>query len=567
MNKKQKEARTFKFNIGADPEFNVTIQNKRANANLLFDTILNKDFTQNGNGMGYTIKNAGNIGWDGASETGEVRPKQSTNPQNVINNLATIFSEVAKRVQLFDLTTLSHKGPVGGHIHFEISTQLAQDQTLMRKFHRRMAAFYLPLMMGEDVQNLKIRHRVGSYGSITDHRVQKFGNAYTYEFRVPSAEWLTTPKIALSTLAYLGTVFHEILHHPNNFLKCKEILFTNDQQAKALHEMTLSNFAFATKAMTKHIKKMIQKFEYYPAFKDEINFILNHQKVLAEKQKAEFNILKGWKLIDTTTPNKRDLLNDKKIKTISLAKDVESIGEFIKMNKSNDLNVEHFTNILKQRIIALNWKLKNTYFFFGLRNGINDFMILNGNNRFLMGIELIKTYGDAKTTAELFARQLERVRVNPNINKVERKEILEKTILFGIPYKERVENNYRKFIEIIHGIEKGIIKAKELLATDNFPSAGSIAEEGKIFKAMTTGRSNNPAVRDDEELRIASRLREETEGLRRETIDPSAEDFDPIISGEAFNAANRNQTFKNLLKVEKQLNRKIKRTIKYLCAE
>jgi hypothetical protein len=544
MNETKFKKKPFKFNIGADPEFNITIQNKKAMADCIFPAILEKNPKTKRSNQGFQIEKAGEIGWDGCSETGEVRPLPSKYPEGVVNNLGKIFGTIASKMQLFELSTLCEKGPVGGHIHLEISDGLAQNLSLMKKYHRRLAAFYLPLLMGENLNNIKMRKGIGGYGDITDHRVQKFGNAYTYEFRVPSAEWLTTPKIAMATLAYIATVFNEILHKPKQFEKCKEILFTNDQQARALHDMTLSNFQFAIIAMTKHIKKLIKKFEYYKEYKEEIDFILNYDKVLKEKQKAEFNILKGWKMLNYQIPNKRDLMNDKKIKQIALSKDIETIEDFIKMNYSNDNNVSHFANILKQRIAAMNWKLKFTYFFFGLRKGITNFLISNGNLKMLSGAEMIKTPEERELAQQLLNRQKDRLRIKHTQNVKETTEKLENAILFGIPYAERVNSNHKKFLEMVHDIEKGKIKPNKFIFELNTSARTPLDSE--FYNAMSRENIAEGAIREDDQLRYppnASRSVHPTE--------PNESD----------------ETLKISPKVEKKLNKMLIKSIKYLCAE
>ena len=63
----------FPFNMGADPEFNIVMQDKRIDANGLFKSIMSKDKkTFKETEMGYKIKDFGSLGWDGNAATAEI---------------------------------------------------------------------------------------------------------------------------------------------------------------------------------------------------------------------------------------------------------------------------------------------------------------------------------------------------------------------------------------------------------------------------------------------------------------------------------------------------------------
>jgi len=242
----KKTIKEFPFTMGADPEFNIVMQDKQINAQNFFKDIFDKDKTRKD--MGYEIGKEGSIGWDGASHTAEARPAPANTAAKLTENLGAIFKETAKHAQLFELSTLSNAAPVGGHIHFLLPDN-STDSTSVKKIHKQLSSFYIPLLLGEDALNLRIRKNNG-YGEITDHRTQEIrGDKYTFEFRVPSAEWLTTPRITLSTIAYLGTVYNEILNHPENMKLVKEILITSNKQAEALQSLSMSSFVFLTQAL------------------------------------------------------------------------------------------------------------------------------------------------------------------------------------------------------------------------------------------------------------------------------------------------------------------------------
>src|ERR1035437_1362400 len=193
MNPTTKENK-FKFKIGADPEFSIVLQNKRIDAHATMSEILRgkKEFS-NSTSMGYNVGKFGNIGWDGANETGEVRPNPAYEPSKVVENLRGLFEAFGKYMSIFELSTLSQHASIGGHIHFEVRNNITPQK--QKSLHARMASFYIPILMSENKINLALRIRQG-YGSMTDCKFDEKGHdedgnaVRTYEFRCPSAEWL-----------------------------------------------------------------------------------------------------------------------------------------------------------------------------------------------------------------------------------------------------------------------------------------------------------------------------------------------------------------------------------------
>jgi hypothetical protein len=445
--------KNFPFKIGADPEFNIAFANKKVNAKYLISSLFNMS-ESDGDGMGVKIKEKnksfGTLGWDGCHSTGEIRPDPSANPYTVVENLRKMFEVLASKCQTFNLSTLSNLSSVGGHIHLELKKP-GESTVSMEKIHKKIATFYLPLLLGEDALNIRLRINDGGYGMITDFRT----NGKTYEFRAPSAEWLTTPHIAASTLAYIATVYNEIINRPENIKKYSDIIIKNNQQAKALQELTTSNFIILTDIILKRIKKAIKTFEYYPLYKDEIDFILNPKLVFKEKQKANFEILKGWKL---RTKNKitKSLLINKKI----LAKkindiNIDLISTAIDIKWNDDEGVGNFVSDLKHRIIAYGWNLKHGYIFYGLRNGVDGYVAENANHKWYTGQEMIKSLADYETITNIDDRIMGRYCI---MNAVSSEEKRNNIIVIGIPYKDRIAKNSKKMIELIYNIEKGDLK-------------------------------------------------------------------------------------------------------------
>jgi len=487
----------FNFKLGADPEFVLTIQKKKIDAQRTMSLMLKnkKDFSPSS--QGFDIKQFGNLGWDGASSTAEIRPKPSNTPEGVVSNIGGMLKEFSKYSSLCDMSTLSEHSAVGGHIHLEVPDGYKRiDGALKNTIQRRLSSFYLPILITENKTNLSLRTKQG-YGKINDMRLEeKFthqnGNpGYTIEFRCPSAEWLTTPKIANATLAYMGVVYHEIMFKPETFKKCHDILIKSDKQGDALQTLALMEFKSLTKTLIKDIKKEIQKFEMYDAFKEEIEYIFNAKQVVKDKEKAEYNIALGWEFKNSKIPTKRELTTStKKEKVKKTEIDIDSIKGAISVFYNQDENVGIFSDILKDKIATHNWKIKNNYYIFGMRKGIEKIIARNTKGHLLIGNSVIKTRLDEDSAKTLFKKmenkfaQTVGIPRNASLNFITGKieDAREKTILIGIPYEMRTNPKTKEFMEIIWNLEKGKIeKAKRLINDTNLP----LARQGKVYKVLT----------------------------------------------------------------------------------
>lgn len=484
----------LKFKVGADPEFNIVMQNKKVSACSLIPMLLKGNHSK-GN-MGYEVGDAGCIGWDGASSTGEIRPNANKNIDKVVENIGKLFKAFAKRSQLFDLSTLSNAGSVGGHIHLEIPNDSCFiDGSKLKKAEKMLSSFYIPLMMGENPKNLKLRTS-HNYGRIDNdsYRTANRDNKIVLEFRVPSAEWITTPKIAKATLAYVATVWNEILYHTDNFKNFKNIIFANIDQGRAIQDLTMSNYVFVTKSILKEVRNAVRTFELYPQFEKEIEYALNHMKVIKDKENVGYNILKGWELLDSPMPTKKDLSNEKKMKSILKDKDMDAFQDLITFTRTDDHNMAEFINSLKSKVAAFNWRMNNKYAFFGARKGL-DFIVARinskGETELYLGKDQIKTCGDALAVQELIGRIATRL-FPRHLNTKEK----DNEIIVGIPYADRAGMNTKPFLDLIHEMEKGTL-IPELLVTSNF--TGDLG--GKVEAIMKDSNiNNNPVFSNDPPL-------------------------------------------------------------------
>ena len=387
----------------------------------------------------------------------------------------------------------------------------------MKALHKRLISLYLPIIMGENKVNLILRMK-GGYGNLCSNNAyrvdEKFKKpngepGYTYELRCPSAEWLTTPKIANATLAFLGVIFHEIRSNHRKFDKtCKEILIRNDQQGDALQTLAIGEYQSLTKTLYAKIKKSIKTFELYEEFKDEIDYILNPIKVLADKQNANYDIRIGWNLNSIgKEATKKQILSDKSFKKEALKKDLDAISKFVKVSYNDDINVETFAKTLAKRSIAFNWNLNKTYFLFGIRKGISDYIVQDEEEKIIKGQEQLKTILDQDAINTLFKRMRNKIGINnetsTKLNFITGKleKIKENTVLIGIPYEKRINDEHKDFIELIYKIEKDKIKtinSKETHLIDDTDTRST--EKGLIWKILNNQEVNTREIVENSEM-------------------------------------------------------------------
>lgn len=498
-----KTTKSFGFKIGADPEFVLTMQGRKVDARQTMELMLkNKpQLSYNENKRGFDCLKHGNIGWDGAASTGEIRPSASAEPQEVVNNMAAMFKEISKHIQICDISTISEFSSVGGHIHLEVPKGERWSTEKTTSIHRKLSSFYLPILKSENKTNLNLRIQQG-YGSLKDGRLEpRFTHpdgtpGHTYELRCPSAEWLTTPKIANATLAYFGVVYHEILNHSKNFNKYNDIIYKSEKQGDALQMLSLMDYDILTDAITRQVKKYIRTFEMYPKYKAEIEYILNAKQVIKDKQKAKYNVAIGWNLINSVPePKKTDFISSKKkIQKIAKKEDFDILKKVMNIHCNDDTNVALFAEALKDRVAAFNWKLKNNYYIFGMRKGIKDIIVKNLKNEYLTKTESIKTIMDKDTVDRLFEKMNNKFMANssrPQSQTIDfitgkPKDLRENIITIGLPYDMRVQEDIKPFLNLIWSLEKEpmqIVKKKDVTLIDD--TSLPLEQTGETYRILT----------------------------------------------------------------------------------
>ena len=531
----------FPFTMGADPEFSFILQGRRVNARELIYNSMRTDNKFKEVSEGYQVAKAGAIGWDGCNATAELRPSPIKTPEEMVKNIREIIEATSKKLPLFDISILSLQAPVGGHIHFELPINLHDNHKGCTLIHKKVSSFFLPILMSENKINLRIRCK-GNYGDYSDfHDENRFRGAdgktvMTYEFRTPSAEWLTTPKITEATFAYLGTIYHEIINNPDNFKKYINLVYKNNEQASALHSLALSDYMGITAAMFSKIKKAIKTFEYYKHYKDQIDYILNPAKVYNDKKNAQYNMVIGWNLRKgIKNPTVKDLINKKKFKEKISKINLDKISPMVNVSYNDDTNVALFAKDLSEKCLAFNWQLTKAYFLFGLKKGVKDFIIFDDKRNMYSGEGSIKTVLDQKAVKELMDRIIGKYRVtqpSKNINPITGEINPVSFYAIGLPYDIRLEKNTDPMIKNIFALEKSKLNASILDVNNKNIIDDSTNKElkGEIAKAYfpeAEDEMTNPTIDTDSQGYHKSRdaiseiLREEENDERNNQEEPT----------------------------------------------
>jgi len=523
----------FNFKLGSDPEFSFVLQGRRVSACELLNANINKSSEFKSEEKGFSCE-AGEFGWDGSDATAELRTKPSNSVTDITNNIKILLTKLHRKLPTFDLSVLSTFAPVGGHIHFEVNEDMHNSLQKMQLLHKKISSFFIPIMLSENKINLRIRTGAQSYnnkpyGTLVDFHtdnVYELPNGkkeYTYEFRTPSAEWLTTEKICRATFAYLGTIYNEILNRPQNFAQFLGLVYKNNEQAKSLHQLIITEYTGITESLFKQIKKAVKTFELYPEFKEEIDYIFNPKKVMSDKKKANYNIVQGWKLAKAARVKRiplANILSDKKFRELASCNDLDKMVSLINITYNDDINVETFVRALAERASAFNWKLKNNYYIFGLKKGIGTQIVFNEKEEILFGKEIIKTESDRMALKELLKKISSKFIRNQDkhINMMTGEVESTRVTIIGLPYEIRLNKNIKEFLKLIYQLEEGNLKPQSVdtlfkdLPDDlelpeeergalykyvfNIKTEPSVGIEGVVYDEVSQGR--NIAVRNTE---------------------------------------------------------------------
>lgn len=477
------------FTIGADPEISFLYGNKRIHAGQF----LEKTNSQQNNTI-YLPE--GQIGVDGCSSTGELRPLHSDDPLQLADNIKELITELAKKANILDLDTTNFYAPIGGHVHFSMCSEntwcsMSSNERvkLINRYVKMLATFQMPLIASYNKTSEALRQR--KYGDILDVKTENRKDIRVLEYRSPNAEWLTTEKICRSTLAYYAVVYNEI---HNNYIKmdkkCKKIMAKNQNQFSALQDLLIADYASISKNILQETKQIIKTFELYQEYKKEVDYILDFKAVYKDKEAAEFNISKGWGLTTNVLMSKKSMFNTKEIENRIKDKNLDALANFLNIAYNKDHNCQGFANSIAKRAIAYNWRMKNYYFIYGLRKGLNDYIVSDKNNEVYTEIKQITGSNDILSLNNLlkkvltkfsFAIELENRRNSLDITEYKQNKIY----MIGIPYEDRDKMNTKTFLNLILKLEKN------QLTPINYQKMAFKEEIGELSKAIELRTEEN----------------------------------------------------------------------------
>jgi len=483
----EKKSYQFPFTLGADPEFTVVSGTRPVNAREILKTFI-KGFPETP--VGFTLP-GGEVGWDGHNATGELRPSPG-NPREVTANFKAMLTEVQKLMPFVDLTTLTIASATGGHIHLSVpedmNRHLETDSTKWRAIKRALASFILAIMLSENHLSRKLRLSGGSYGSILDFRTdQRFTHpsgapGYTLEVRSANAEWITTEKVCLGTLAYAAIVWDSIIRHERgekSILKpVADILFPSDKAAREGIEPVLANMVNLQKLYLNKIKPFIRSHAAYPEYKDAIELVLNPERAKEVKKAAHYSVTEGWKLTrDIRSIKSSDFTKEDKIEDLSSRFPENVIRNLSQFAWNDDVNVQAFATALGKRSVALGWKPSHEYFLFGLKKGIDALVLRDEAGEFLAGSEIMKTKKDYDVIKKKFERLEPKAApaygrfIHPRTGELMSESEM-KRVMIGIPYEVRQKMDFKSLIRLVLKYEKNP-KALPLISRDTLADGES----------------------------------------------------------------------------------------------
>lgn len=426
------------FKLGADPEFTITFNGLKLSASEVLNA--RRDVIQKSGcvstDMGYKIASdtSNEFGHDGASSTGELRPAPEEDPIKLAKNIKQIVHKMYKVFPEYQLTTKSIAAPIGGHIHIDL---IDETEASMNKLKKYISAMFLPLLMGEDMLSNKVRSQGSSYGQLSDFRTMNHPDATSLEFRAPSAEWITTEKVATGTLCYFKTILHEIYNNEKKFKKNNVLLFKSWEQGTTLQKLAITQTPAIMAFIIKETIKAVKKCELYPKYKKEIDFILSPKKVMAEKNKHNYDMFSGWGCANKS----------KVVKLETWLEETGPVNEGIlglarPRYASDDENVELFANEIAKRVITHRMVPDKNLYIFGLKRQEDEsnampVLITIDNN----GTRKIRISKNILQNEEMLANDVERLSIIANRlgDKLSMSSDRKLTLL-GIPYSMRINN-------------------------------------------------------------------------------------------------------------------------------
>ena len=232
--------------IGADPEFVIVRK----------DT---KEFVYAAEVL--PCSTSAQLGTDGASSTGEMRPTPNKKWQEVYADIELLINELRERIGEDEFEVIAGSGyyvPTGGHIH--IGDRFRTHAPTRNQLDNWERWITIPL---NEVSDRSYR---GRYGTPREIRYQEHG----FEYRSPLS-WIVTPTICKGVLC----LAHVIGRQPHDQYRTKEALFKAAGQKEqviineylnALEELRVSNKKLEQIDLFQAWEKPTKVTKYAPVF-------------------------------------------------------------------------------------------------------------------------------------------------------------------------------------------------------------------------------------------------------------------------------------------------------------
>ena len=437
--------KTFEFKLGADPELQMLRHGVQVGAEEAISCMFQPDHSKNG--MGYEIEGTGVLGWDGASAPAELRPNPTNDPSEATQFIGKLLAEMHHKLPGIDITTLSLNCRVGGHIQVDFPNKYLKNDKVRNRIELLMATFVLPLFCSD--HQMSSNYRRTNYGDADDFRTEERNretHLTTFQIRGPSAEWLVSPQLTMATLSYIGVVWDEVIKNHERLIKHRDV-FKTAAQIAGVQEAVLSGYRPVQETVMRRIHRIVRTFDGYPDFQDEIDFILSPRRVIAHKQALKWLPKNGWKLGEQKQPTKKQVLSVRADELPTLG-NPDFVDRTYGVPYNNDLNVKALMQLLARRTYALNLDLKNEYFFFGLKKGMDKHLVATieglGEKQIiqLMQKPSALSFKDSLKTAKKMGERVMGHLGSANTQRFDAQTakivpVVHRSVLIGIPYEER----------------------------------------------------------------------------------------------------------------------------------
>lgn len=406
--------------IGADPEFTLIQNNTKFSAENIIPKLNNRNTKW------------GKIALDGYSHTAELNPTPEDTPRKFTENIHKLITIINKQLPGITLSTSNEYGWVGGHVHFDLPTIYPNQ----RKISQTLSYYWLLPLMSEN-SLLNLQRQAHGYGKQDkyDDRIGEH-NPPTYEFRLPTADWLTYPKLTEATIAYLMTIWYDIINRKRT---CSTpFIYKNLAQTNTLYQLILSRYKPIMDTVLQNINKNIKHFKLYPKYKKEIEYLFNYQEILKTKNKLNYDMAEGWS--DETL-----WFGEKPKTTINLKPNTQGLAQTITLFFNRDYNMNKLKDTITSYITENTILLQTPIAFYGLKKGISQYLITNYEG-IIEGEEIINKEYPLEHIREITYKMLNNSKQN--------------AIAIGVPYEDRNNHQYSALIQKLKDITNKNITVK-----------------------------------------------------------------------------------------------------------